>query len=272
MCDLDGTVLERSGPGPLRPSRGVVDALRWFAAQPLTDVAVVADRPGSRRDTTLAELAESTACRGIPTSCSCGPTARRPTRWPTGWARCAGGWAELDMRLGPGSDLALRHDDFAPGDDGDDGTLDARSVLARMCEAGKGVNLDIKDPDALDAAVAAAGEAGIGDADLWLNGRIDKLGERALREVARAHPDARVQCPAEFLGPLVATMPDQAHAVVEQSGTTSGGGRATTATFTATTGRPPPAPASTTRSGPHWRGPRRRDQEVVPPGPRYCSS
>ena len=295
VCDLDGTVLERSGPGPSRPSRGVVDALRWFAAQPLTDVAVVADRPGSRRDATLADLAEigreyrmswdPDLVQLRPDGASPDPVAHRLgalRRWTAAGGRVAavldgnpqvidglarsgeagdallvetgslladrrrrpggtgGGhvelvwhevndhvrvrqflaspmrWAELDMRLGPGGDLALRHDDFAPGDDGDDGAPDARSVLARMREAGKGVNLDIKDPDALDAAVAAAGEAGIGDADLWLNGRIDKLGEQALREVARAHPNARVQCPAEFLGPLVATMPDQAHAVVEQ--------------------------------------------------------
>ena len=294
VCDLDGTVLERSGPGPSRPSRGVVDALRWFAAQPLTDVALVADRAGSQREATLAELDEigreyrmswdpdlvHLRTDGAPPD----PVAHRLgalRRWSAaghrvaavldgdaqvidGLARSseAGGallvetgslladrryrpgdpggghvelvwhevndpvrirqflaspmrWAELDLRLGPGGDRALRHEDFDTGDDGDDAP-DPRAVLTRMREAGKGVNLDIKDPAALDAAVAAAGEAGIGDADLWLNGRIDKLGERVLRTVARAHPDARVQCPVEFLGPLVATMPRHAHGVVEQ--------------------------------------------------------
>ncbi|HEX6424001.1 MAG TPA: hypothetical protein VFZ79_11015 [Acidimicrobiales bacterium] len=124
-------------------------------------------------------------------------------------------WAEVDMRLGPRRELVLRHDDFAPGDGGD-GAPDPHSVLVRMRAAGKGVNLDVKDPGALAPALDAARLAGIGDVDLWLNGRIDTLGERALRDVARAHPGARMQSPVEFLGPLVATMPRQAHAVVDQ--------------------------------------------------------
>src|SRR5690606_6106967 len=56
VCDLDGTLLERTGPGPAEASRGVVDVVRWFHAQPLTSVAVVVDRPEAERAATLETL------------------------------------------------------------------------------------------------------------------------------------------------------------------------------------------------------------------------
>ncbi|HEX6420111.1 MAG TPA: hypothetical protein VFZ77_16540 [Acidimicrobiales bacterium] len=293
VCDLDGTVLERQGSGPPRASRGVLDALRWFHAQPLTSVAVVVDRPAAQRAATLAELEEigrpyrlawdPDLVRLRPDGAAADPAAHRVDalqHWrqaghrvvavvdgdrtvlerlgrsgaagdtlllPTADMRAgrraaaagAGGhvelvwhevndrvrmsqflaspmrWAEIDVRLDPDGALALRHDDFAPGD-GDDGAPDPHEVLARMRAAGKGVNLDVKDPDALGTAVAAVAGAGIDDGDLWLNGRIDKLGEKAMRAVARDHPDARLQCPVEFLGPLAGTMPHLARAVINE--------------------------------------------------------
>src|SRR5690606_9013353 len=94
VCDLDGTRLERAGPGPAQASRGVVDVVRWFHAQPLTSVAVVVDRPEAERGPRWRRSRRSDARTGWPgirTWSVCAPTARRPTRPPTAVTRCGAG-------------------------------------------------------------------------------------------------------------------------------------------------------------------------------------
>ena len=124
-------------------------------------------------------------------------------------------WGELDVRLDPEGRLVVRHDDLDRLDDGE--AVDApspRAVIEALLNAGKRVNLDLKDGTAVAPALDVLADAGIADEDLWINGRVDKLGERGLAAIRRAHPDARIQCPVEFLGPMVAAMPTHARSVV----------------------------------------------------------
>jgi mRNA-degrading endonuclease RelE of RelBE toxin-antitoxin system len=124
-------------------------------------------------------------------------------------------WGELDVRCDPGGRLVLRHDAFeglfgADSVGGADGLLTVRSALTELRRAGKAVKLDLKDADALDELLVLVAEAGLGDGDLWFNGRLDVLGEDGVRAIRAAHPDAIVQVPTDFLGPLVTAMPDEA--------------------------------------------------------------
>jgi phosphoglycolate phosphatase-like HAD superfamily hydrolase len=121
-------------------------------------------------------------------------------------------WGELDVRCDPGGRLVLRHDEFDAFErrGNADGLLTVRSALADLRSAGKAVKLDLKDPEALDELLVLVAEAGLGDGDLWFNGRLDVLGEDGVRTIRAAHPDAIVQVPVDFLGPLVTAMPDEA--------------------------------------------------------------
>jgi hypothetical protein len=302
VCDLD-TLWEASARVRDRPCRGVVDILRWFQFQPLTDVAVIAggteaDRPavqarldelgreyrmawrpdlvqlpaGDSTDQPADRLDALRAWRGrgaqvaavLDSDRACVEALGRAGELddaalvPTGdvlaeraaavAASSAGSgghvelvwhqandeirlrqflaspvrWAEVDARCDPDGRLRAHHDDDPT--DGEEPPLSLEALLGRLAAAGKGVNIDVKEPDALVPALAAAQRAGLDDHDIWLNGRIDKLGERGFRSVPAAHPAARMQCPAELLGPLVAAMPCHADSVLDEL-TTWGIGR-----------------------------------------------
>jgi hypothetical protein len=120
-------------------------------------------------------------------------------------------WGEIDVRRDRRDRLVLRHDSFdmlppAPGER----PLPLAGTLSEMLAAGKGVKLDLKDGGALADVLALLVRHGVGDADLWFNGRLDVLGEEGVQAVAAAHPAATLQCPIDFLAPLVAAMPDEA--------------------------------------------------------------
>ena len=286
VCDLDA--LHEPGR-PDEPCRGVLDILRWFRFQPLTDVAVVAHRPESERPAVQArldELARDRAPGWHPGMVHLRPdetsgegpvpapgtaahvlvavlTADRPTA--DALRRCGESelddaavvpvadlladrrdrsgpapsrvelvwhqvddevrirqmlgspvrWAEIDARCDPDGRLTVHHDDDPASGDGER-PPELEGVLRRMAAAGKGANLDVKDPEALGPALAAAARAGLDDTDLWVTGRVDTLGERALRPVAASHPGARLQVPIEPLATVVAAMPRHADAVLDE--------------------------------------------------------
>jgi hypothetical protein len=122
-------------------------------------------------------------------------------------------WAEIDVRFADGGKLVVHHGD-PDATDGDHTA--AAEVLERFRQAGKGVNLDFKDPDALGATLDAVADHGFADEDVWGNGRIDQLGENGLRSVKKRFPGSRLQCPLEFLGQVAATMPDEARRIVDR--------------------------------------------------------
>jgi hypothetical protein len=120
-------------------------------------------------------------------------------------------WAEIDIRCDDQGRLVVHHGDLESA--GRDVTP-ADEVFTEFRDAGKGLNLDVKDPRALDGTLDAVADHGFPDEDVWMNGRIDQLGEDGLRTVKKRFPGCRLQCPLEFLGQVVATMPDQAREIV----------------------------------------------------------
>jgi hypothetical protein len=129
-------------------------------------------------------------------------------------------WGELDVRCDPAGRLVLRHDAFDPELDRDPARrpgalLMVADALAELRAAGKAVKLDIKDAEALDELLMLVSESGLAEDALWFNGRLDVLGEDGIRRIRAAHPEAIVQCPIDFLAPLVTAMPGEATTLLE---------------------------------------------------------
>jgi hypothetical protein len=120
-------------------------------------------------------------------------------------------WGELDVRHDPRGRLVLRHDSFdAVPASPEEALLEPGEVLATFRRAGKGAKLDIKDPGIIADVTRLVEDCGASDDDVWFNGRIDVLGEQAFRELRSAYPEAILQCPVDFVGPLVAALPAEA--------------------------------------------------------------
>ncbi len=126
-------------------------------------------------------------------------------------------WGECDVRRDPQGRLALRHDPFdAASADDDQEQLGAEELLAVAAAAGKGIKLDIKEHHVVAELLALVERVGLAGDDLWFNGRLDVLGERGLRRLRHAWPDATVQCPVDVITPLVLAAPERARAMLDE--------------------------------------------------------
>src|SRR5262245_37118576 len=129
-------------------------------------------------------------------------------------------WGECDVRRDPQGRLALRHDHFAgsatPVPGSQPAGLLADEFLRPALAAGKGVKLDVKEPDLTDELLELVGRSGAASHDVWFNGRVDALGPEAFRRLRRAWPVATVQCPIDALAPAIVANPRRARAALDQ--------------------------------------------------------
>jgi phosphoglycolate phosphatase-like HAD superfamily hydrolase len=126
-------------------------------------------------------------------------------------------WGECDLRVDPLGGLVLRHDSFdeTPWQP-EERMLRLPELVDSFREHGRGLKLDLKQPD--DDVVGDALELIDGRLDegqLWFNATIESLGEPGFRRLAAAHPGAIVQCPIDFLAPLVFSAPARASDLLE---------------------------------------------------------
>lgn len=124
-------------------------------------------------------------------------------------------WGEVDVRYDARHDLVLQHD----ASDAPSITSPASRLLLGDCldafrSTGKAAKLDLKDPAAVGETLSSLRRSGLGDDELWFNGRIDTLGEQTFRRITLAHPRAVLQSPVDFLGPLMAAAPAEAKQTV----------------------------------------------------------
>jgi hypothetical protein len=129
-------------------------------------------------------------------------------------------WGECDVRRDPEGRLALRHDPFASSAPsvfgGQPAGLMADEFLRAALAAGKGVKLDVKEPDVTDELLELVGRSGAAGNDLWFNGRVDVLGREAFRHLRRACPAATVQCPIDPLASVILANPRMARAALDE--------------------------------------------------------
>ncbi len=127
-------------------------------------------------------------------------------------------WVECDVHIDPtGSDLILGHDTFAETplkEDEEWLTLD--KLLAQVKKQGKLVKLDLKAGGTLiDKILSLVDRYEFEDEQLWFNGNVERLQEHRIRQLAAAHPKAIVQCPVNFLAPLICSAPLKAKEILD---------------------------------------------------------
>lgn len=121
-------------------------------------------------------------------------------------------WAECDVRRDPLNRLVTHHDGFeeAPLDHLEE-PLSLQDLLRRLKADDRAVKLDLKQGgDTLDALLAAIAASGFTDDMLWFNSSLEDLGGEGFSRLRELFPRAVISCPANFLAPLVATMPQNA--------------------------------------------------------------
>ncbi|RMF69927.1 MAG: hypothetical protein D6743_01055 [Calditrichaeota bacterium] len=127
-------------------------------------------------------------------------------------------WGECDVMWDPvGYDLILRHDSFKQRPlEPKERWLTFESILRRFLERGKSIKIDLKAGGALiDKVLRILADHGVSDDRVWFNGNVEHLQESGIRKIARAHPKAVLQCPVDFLAPLVVTMPEKAKEMLD---------------------------------------------------------
>jgi hypothetical protein len=126
------------------------------------------------------------------------------------------GWGELDVRRDPRQRLVLRHDSFdrTPWSR-DEPLLTLAAALEAFAEHVRGLKLDLKDgTGVVDEVLALLDGHGFDDDRLWFNASIEAVGADGFRRLRSAYPGAIVQCPVDFLAPLVVAAPRRARTVL----------------------------------------------------------
>ena len=122
-------------------------------------------------------------------------------------------WVEVDARLEPASwQVILRHDSFAESPlEPEEEWFKLPDVLKKVEAAGRAIKIDLKNGDMLlDKVLELAADTNLADRDLWFNANIELLKESGFRRLVGVHPNAIIQCPMDFLAPLIEAAPVQA--------------------------------------------------------------
>lgn len=125
-------------------------------------------------------------------------------------------WGECDVRIDPIGRTVLRHDSFEVTPwRRDEECVPLHQAVALFQRHGKGMKLDLKQGDGMiDRVIELVDEAAVAEQDIWFNGSIEILREAGFRRLAEAFPHAVIQCPVDFLAPLVLSVPDRAQTIL----------------------------------------------------------
>ncbi|MFC1481552.1 HAD family hydrolase [Candidatus Neomarinimicrobiota bacterium] len=124
-------------------------------------------------------------------------------------------WIELDVRHDPRTgEVIIRHRDLEerPIESGEQ-VWPLEPTLKALHGAQKRVKFDIKEGgDFLDRLLVMLEQIRFEDEDLWFNGNIERLQESGFRRLHEHYPYATLQCPVDFLAPVILGVPDQGRA------------------------------------------------------------
>ena len=119
-------------------------------------------------------------------------------------------WCEVDVRHDPVTEQLVLASE--PIDDTLPVNLTSLNEILDVLErTERSIKLDIQENGrALDALVDEMRNRKISTDRLWFSANIDELGESGFRKLRRAFPKAVIQCPVDFMAPLILAMPDRA--------------------------------------------------------------
>ncbi len=126
-------------------------------------------------------------------------------------------WGQCNLRRDPLGRLVLRRDPFRQrpwrrrGED-----LLLQDCLREYTRAEKSLEIDLEDAELLDEVLAAM--SGFPPERLCFSGRIEDLGEHGFRRISSSLPGAILQCPIDFLCPMLLGAPDNAREILEMLG------------------------------------------------------
>ena len=125
-------------------------------------------------------------------------------------------WGECDVRIDPVGRTVLRHDSFeATPWRRDEECVSLHEAIVLFRRHGKGLKLDLKQGDGMiDRVIDLLDEAAVAEGDIWFNGSLETLREAGFRRLAEALPGAVIQCPVDFLAPLILSVPDRVLAIL----------------------------------------------------------
>jgi len=93
-------------------------------------------------------------------------------------------------------------------------TLDR--LLELLYERSRCVKLDLKAGGVMvDGVLELVNDFGFSEDRLWFNGNVERLQEHRFRQLATAHPGAILQCPVDFLAPLICSVPQKAKEILD---------------------------------------------------------
>jgi hypothetical protein len=121
-------------------------------------------------------------------------------------------WAEMNVRYNPWEhEIILRHDKLERPDDlTDDNFLSLDYCLKKMKKHQKKVKVDLKDgAKVIDGILDRLSYYHFSDDQIWFNANIKDIKENGFRTLKMSHPHAIIQCPIDFLIPLLSTSPDK---------------------------------------------------------------
>ena len=124
-------------------------------------------------------------------------------------------WCEMDVRTDPVTgQLVLTSE---PIDDTLPVNLTSLDVvLDAVIRSERSIKLDIRENGhTLDALVAEIRDRSVPEDRLWFSANIDELGEGGFRRLRRTFPRAVVQCPVDFMAPLILAMPERAREILD---------------------------------------------------------
>jgi hypothetical protein len=88
-------------------------------------------------------------------------------------------------------------------------------TLVQLCNKGKGIQLDLNlSEDLIYPLLVRIGAHNLDDSNLWFSGNVEDLGEKGVRQLARARPGATIECPVDFLAPLICSAPTKAQEIL----------------------------------------------------------
>ncbi len=119
-------------------------------------------------------------------------------------------WCEVDVRADPVTEQLVLASE--PIDDTLPVNLTTLNEILDVVERAKrSIKLDLQENGrALYALVDEIRNRKIPQNRLWFSSNIDELGEDGFRRLRHTFPDAVIQCPVDFMAPLILAMPNRA--------------------------------------------------------------